>query len=64
MNITQLEKEIIKINSLLNKEVAMWSLEIAQYFNLAYTQLKIASTLNEFDVEFKGTWKENKLSIK
>ena len=49
--IEELEKEIVKINSLMNKDVAMWSLEIAEYFNLAYTQLKIASKLSQYNVE-------------
>tara|TARA_Y100000590_G_scaffold432718_1_gene549048 strand:- start:2885 stop:4621 length:1737 start_codon:yes stop_codon:yes gene_type:complete len=49
--IDELEKEIVKINSNLNKEVAMWSLDVAQHFNLAYTQLKIASKLKEYGVE-------------
>ena len=49
--IEELEKEIIKINSLINEEVAMWSIEIAQYFNLAYTQLKIVSRLSEYGIE-------------
>tara|TARA_B100001123_G_C15331170_1_gene1031286 strand:+ start:332 stop:2077 length:1746 start_codon:yes stop_codon:yes gene_type:complete len=49
--INELEKEIIKINSLMNKEVAIWSLELAQFFNLAYTQLKIAGNLLAHDVE-------------
>ena len=47
----ELENEIIKINSVMNKEVAMWSLDIAQYFNLAYTQLKIASRLNKYGID-------------
>ena len=49
--IEELEKEIVKINSSMNKEVAMWSIEIAQYFNLAYTQLKIVSRLAEYGIE-------------
>ena len=49
--IDELEKEIVKINSHMNKEVAMWSLEIAQYFDLAYTQLKIVGKLSEYGVE-------------
>ena len=48
--LSQIENEIIKINSSMNKEVAMWSLEIAEHFNLAYTQLKIASKLSEYGV--------------
>ena len=49
--IEELEKEIIKLNSSMNKEVAIWSIEIAQYFNLAYTQLKIVSQLSEYGIE-------------
>ena len=49
--IQELEKELIKVNLLMNKEVAVWSLEIAQYFNLAYTQLKIAGKLSEYGVK-------------
>ena len=34
----------------MNKEVAMWSLDIAQHFDLAYTQLKIAGKLEKYGV--------------
>ena len=34
----------------MNKDVAMWSLDLAEYFNLAYTQLKIANKLFEYNV--------------
>jgi soluble lytic murein transglycosylase-like protein len=34
----------------LNKEVALWSLNISQHFNLAYTQLKIVNTLEQYDI--------------
>tara|TARA_B100000686_G_C16220124_1_gene679754 strand:- start:24 stop:656 length:633 start_codon:yes stop_codon:yes gene_type:complete len=34
----------------MNKEIAMWSLDIAQHFNLAHTQLKIASKLQRYGV--------------
>ena len=47
----QLEDEIVHLNSVLNKNVAMTSLDIAQHFNLAYTQLKIAGTLERYGVE-------------
>ena len=47
----QLEDEIIHINSVLNKDVAMWSLNIAQHFNLAYTQLKIVNTLQQYGIK-------------
>tara|TARA_B100001123_G_scaffold448301_1_gene608711 strand:+ start:38 stop:1783 length:1746 start_codon:yes stop_codon:yes gene_type:complete len=49
--IQELEKEIIKLNSSMNKEVAMWSLEISQNFKLAYTQLKIAGKLSQYGIE-------------
>ena len=48
--LNETENEIIKINSIMNKEVAMWSLDIAQYFNLAYTQLKIVGKLEKYGV--------------
>jgi hypothetical protein len=48
--LNELENEIIKINSVMNKEVAMWSLDIAQHFDLAYTQLKIAGKLEKYGV--------------
>ena len=47
----QLEDEIVYMNSVLNKNVAMWSLDIAQHFNLAYTQLKIVNTLERYGVK-------------
>ena len=47
----QLENEIVFMNSVLNKNVATWSLDIAQHFNLAYTQLKIVNTLEQYGVE-------------
>ena len=47
----ELENEIVKINSVMNKEIAMWSLDIAEYFNLAYTQLKIANKLARYGVD-------------
>ena len=47
----QLEDEIIYLNSVMNKNVAASSLDIAQHFNLAYTQLKIVSTLQKYDVK-------------
>ena len=45
---TDLEKEIIHINSVPNKEIAEESVKIAQHFNLAYTQLKIVNKLKQF----------------
>ena len=39
----ELEKEIVHINSVLNKEIAAESVKIAQHFNLAFTQLKIVN---------------------
>ena len=47
----ELENEIIKINSLLNKEISNWSLEIAQHFNLAFTQLNIVSKLEQYGIK-------------
>ena len=47
----QLEDEIIYLNSVMNKNVAASSLDIAQHFNLAYTQLKIVNTLQKYDVK-------------
>ena len=44
----ELEKEIVHINSVLNKEIASESVNIAQHFNLAYTQLKIVNKLEQF----------------
>ena len=44
----ELEKEIVHINSILNKEIAEDSVKIAQNFNLAYTQLKIVNKLEQF----------------
>ena len=48
----ELENEIIKINSVMNKENAIWSLRISQHFNLAYTQLKILSKMKQYGIEF------------
>ena len=47
----QLEDEIIYLNTILNKDVAIWSLDIAQHFNLAYTQLKIAHKLQKYGIK-------------
>ena len=44
----ELEKEIVHINSILNKKIASESINIAQHFNLAYTQLKIVNKLEQF----------------
>ena len=44
----ELEKEIVHINSVLNKKIAAESVNIAQHFNLAYTQLKIVNKLEQF----------------
>jgi len=46
----ELEKEIVFINTVLNKNYAMNSLEVAQHFNLAYTQLKIVNTLEQYGI--------------
>ena len=47
----QLEEEIIYLNSVMNRNIAMTSLEIAQHFNLAYTQLKIVGKLKSYGIE-------------
>ena len=47
----ELEDEIIYLNSVLNKNVAVNSLEVAQHFNLAHTQLKIVNKLQQYGVE-------------
>ena len=47
----ELEKEIVHINSILNKEIAAESVNIAQHFNLAYTQLKIVYKLDQFGLK-------------
>ena len=44
----ELEKEIVHINSVLNKDIAQESIKIAQNFDLAYTQLKIVNKLEQF----------------
>ena len=48
--LNELESEIIKINSVMNKDIAMWSLDIAQHLSLAYTQLKIVGKLQQYNV--------------
>ena len=47
----ELEKEIIHINSVLNKEIAQESISIAENFDLAYTQLKIVNKLEQFGID-------------
>ena len=47
----QLEDEIIYMNSVLNKDVAISSLEIANKFNLAHTQLKIVNFLEKHNLK-------------
>ena len=44
----ELEKEIVHLNSILNREIAKESISIAENFNLAYTQLKIVNRLEQF----------------
>jgi len=46
----ELEKEIVYINSVLNKKIAEESINISQHFNLAYTQLKIVNKLEQYDL--------------
>ncbi len=47
----ELEKEIVHINSVSNKQIAEESLLISQHFNLAYTQLKIVSKLERYGLD-------------
>ena len=44
----ELEKEIVHLNSILNKEIAQESISLAENFDLAYTQLKIVNRLEQF----------------
>ena len=52
----ELEKEIVHINSILNKEIAAESINIAQHFNLAYTQLKIVNKLDQFGLKMDTSY--------
>ncbi len=47
----ELEKEIVHLNSILNREVAEESISIAENFDLAYTQLKIVNRLEQFGMD-------------
>ena len=47
----ELEKELIHINSVINSEIAQESIRIAEHLNLAHTQLKIVSRLENFGIE-------------
>ncbi len=47
----ELEKEIVYINSVLNREIAQESISIAENFDLAYTQLKIVNKLEQFGMD-------------
>ena len=47
----ELEKEIVHLNSILNKEIAQESISIAENFDLAYTQLKIVNRLEQFGMD-------------
>ena len=49
--VDELEKEIVHINSVLNKEIAQESISIAENFDLAYTQLKIVNKLEQFGMD-------------
>ena len=49
----ELEKEIVHINSILNREIAKESIQIAENFDLAYTQLKIVNKLENFGWMFQ-----------
>ena len=47
----ELEREIVHLNSILNKEIAQESISIAENFDLAYTQLKIVNRLEQFGMD-------------
>ncbi len=47
----ELENEIIYINTVLNKKIAEESINIAQHFNLAFTQLKIVNKLEHYGIK-------------
>ena len=47
----ELEKEIVYLNSILNKDIAEESINIAENFDLAYTQLKIVNKLEQFGMD-------------
>ncbi len=47
----ELEKEIVHLNSILNREIAEESINIAENFDLAYTQLKIVNKLEQFGMD-------------
>ncbi len=47
----ELEKEIVHINSILNKQIAEESISISENFDLAYTQLKIVNRLEQFGMD-------------
>jgi len=47
----ELEKEIVHLNSILNKEIAQESISIAENFDLAYTQLKIVNKLVQLGMD-------------
>ena len=47
----ELEKEIVHLNSILNREIAKESISIAENFDLAYTQLKIVNKLEQFGMD-------------
>ncbi len=47
----ELEKEVIHINSILNKQIAEESISIAENFDLAYTQLKIVNKLEQLGMD-------------
>jgi len=47
----ELEKEIVHLNSILNREIAKESISIAENFDLAFTQLKIVNRLEQFGMD-------------
>ncbi len=47
----ELEKEIVHLNTVVNKEIAKESISIAENFDLAYTQLKIVNKLEQLGMD-------------
>ena len=42
-----------ELDWLVNRDLAIYSLSIAQHFNLAYTQLKIVNTLEQYGINIQ-----------
>ena len=49
--VLEAENEIVKLNNSLNQNIALISLGVANKFNMAYTQLKIANKLTRIEQE-------------